>query len=201
MLGTCGDSPLNQFVKSQGIPTGGTKGERRSASSQAPPLLLQRKPYLTGSPPSRQKRRCRQECRVPPSISRVCRVVSATVPITLSYRRQIGGGLSPKFFSEFGFSRRTLVPDANRFPGILVCMAVLSCWTWRILTFSTLPAFFTFTPFSTLPPGVARLSRISNLPLLAGLSRVPRLAGLTRLSLRSRWSLRRWRWGQAATGN
>src|SRR5882762_4388963 len=54
----------NKFVKSQGIPPGGTKGERRSASSQAPPLLLQRKPCLTGSPPSRQKRRCQQECRV-----------------------------------------------------------------------------------------------------------------------------------------
>src|SRR5882762_4466282 len=27
-------------------------------------LLRQRKPYLTGSPPSRQKRRCRQECRM-----------------------------------------------------------------------------------------------------------------------------------------
>ncbi len=58
------DNTLNRFVKSQGIPTGGTKGERRSATSQAPPLLLQRKPYLTGSPPSRQKRRCQQECRV-----------------------------------------------------------------------------------------------------------------------------------------
>src|SRR5690242_4863628 len=40
------------------------KGERRSECSQAPPLLRQRKPYLTGSPPSRQVRRCRQECRV-----------------------------------------------------------------------------------------------------------------------------------------
>jgi hypothetical protein len=37
------------------------KGERRSATSQAPPLLRQRKPYLTGSPPSRQKRRYRQD--------------------------------------------------------------------------------------------------------------------------------------------
>src|ERR1700722_7393677 len=33
-------------------------------TSQAPPLLRQRKQYLTGSPPSRQERRCRQECRV-----------------------------------------------------------------------------------------------------------------------------------------
>jgi hypothetical protein len=40
------------------------KGERRSVTSQAPPLLRQRKPYLTGSPPSQQERRCRQECRV-----------------------------------------------------------------------------------------------------------------------------------------
>ena len=40
------------------------KGERRSATSQAPPLLRQRKPYLIGSPPSRQERRCRGECRV-----------------------------------------------------------------------------------------------------------------------------------------
>src|SRR5882757_1655101 len=45
--------------------TGGTKGERRPVTSRAPPLLLQRKPYLTGSPPSRRERRCRQECRVP----------------------------------------------------------------------------------------------------------------------------------------
>src|SRR5258708_11461347 len=44
--------------------TGGRKRERRSAISQAPPLLLQRKPYLTGSPPSRQVRPCRQEGRV-----------------------------------------------------------------------------------------------------------------------------------------
>src|SRR5258706_4212025 len=48
---------------------GGTKGERRSVSSQAPPLLLQRKPYLTGSPPSRRGRRRRQQCRVDPSIA------------------------------------------------------------------------------------------------------------------------------------
>src|SRR5438132_12510558 len=40
------------------------KRRRRSVPSQAPPLLRQRKPYLTGSPPSRQERRCRQECRV-----------------------------------------------------------------------------------------------------------------------------------------
>src|ERR1700721_3649835 len=33
-------------------------------TSQAPPLLRQRKPYLTGSPPSRQERRYRQECRL-----------------------------------------------------------------------------------------------------------------------------------------
>src|SRR5258708_13966875 len=42
----------------------GKKRRRRSVTSQAPPLLRQRKPYLTGSPPSRQERRCRQECRV-----------------------------------------------------------------------------------------------------------------------------------------
>jgi hypothetical protein len=48
---------------------------------------------------------------------------------------------------------------------------------------------------------------ISSLPrrtLLSGLSRVPclpGLPGLARLSLRSRWSLRRRRWVQAATGN
>src|SRR4029077_3927674 len=46
----------------------GQKGRRRSVISTAPPLLLQRKPYLTGSPPSRRERRCRQECRVSPSI-------------------------------------------------------------------------------------------------------------------------------------
>jgi hypothetical protein len=39
--------------------TSGQKGERRSLVLQAPPLLRQRKPYLTGSPPSRQERRCR----------------------------------------------------------------------------------------------------------------------------------------------
>src|SRR5260221_9974528 len=49
---------------------GGTKGERRSVTSQAPPLLRQRKPYLTGSPPSRRERRCRQEGRGSVSISR-----------------------------------------------------------------------------------------------------------------------------------
>src|SRR6202008_1850347 len=42
----------------------GQKGERRSVTSQAPLLLRQRKTYLTGSPPSRQERRCRQECRM-----------------------------------------------------------------------------------------------------------------------------------------
>src|SRR5712691_4642163 len=40
---------------------GGRKGERRSVRSQAPPLLRQRKPYLTGSPPSRRERRWRQD--------------------------------------------------------------------------------------------------------------------------------------------
>src|SRR5258706_14537602 len=49
---------------------GGTKGERRSVTSQAPPLLRQRKPYLTGSPPSRRERRCRQECPVWVGIAR-----------------------------------------------------------------------------------------------------------------------------------
>ena len=41
----------------------GGREKRREAlgkDSQAPPLLRQRKPYLTGSPPSRQVRRCRQ---------------------------------------------------------------------------------------------------------------------------------------------
>jgi len=42
-----------------------TKGERRSVSSQAPPLLRQRKPYLTGSPPSRRKRRYRPDVECP----------------------------------------------------------------------------------------------------------------------------------------
>ncbi len=80
-------------------------------------------------------------------------------------------------------------------------MAMLPCWARGILTLSTLSALFAFTPFSALPPGVASLTRISNLPgrsLLSGLSRVPWLPGL---ALRSRWSLRRWRWGQAATGH
>ena len=41
------------------------KGERRSAKSQAPPLLRQRKSYLTGSPPSRLRSRCRQVVEFP----------------------------------------------------------------------------------------------------------------------------------------
>src|SRR5580704_3694892 len=45
-------------------PHAGEKRERRPVSSQAPPQLLQRKPYLTGSPPSRRERRYRQVCRV-----------------------------------------------------------------------------------------------------------------------------------------
>src|SRR5258708_18344550 len=49
---------------------GGTKGERRSVTSQAPPLLRQRKPYLTGSPPSRREPRVRQEGQVTVSIAR-----------------------------------------------------------------------------------------------------------------------------------
>src|SRR5260221_10330483 len=49
---------------------GGTKGERRSVTSQAPPLLRQRKPYLTGSPPSPRQRRCPQECRARLGIAR-----------------------------------------------------------------------------------------------------------------------------------
>src|SRR5258708_13286704 len=44
--------------------------ERRSVTSQAPPLLRQRKPYLTGSPPSRQERRCRQKMSGDPIITR-----------------------------------------------------------------------------------------------------------------------------------
>jgi hypothetical protein len=42
----------------------GQKGERRSVTRKRLSLLLQRKPYLTGSPPSQRERRCRQECRV-----------------------------------------------------------------------------------------------------------------------------------------
>jgi hypothetical protein len=41
----------------------GQKGEALGNFTSAS-LLRQRKPYLTGSPPSRQERRCRQECRV-----------------------------------------------------------------------------------------------------------------------------------------
>ncbi len=67
----------------------------------------------------------------------------------------------PKFSSELGFSRKTLVPDANHFPSLRVGVAMLPCWTWGILTFSALS---TFSAFSTLPAGVARLARISNLP-------------------------------------
>src|SRR4029077_15329331 len=45
-------------------PPRGGKRKRRPVNSQAPPQLLQRKLYLTGSPPSRRGRRCRQVCRV-----------------------------------------------------------------------------------------------------------------------------------------
>ena len=50
------------------------KGQQRREAlgkeSQAPPLLRQRKPYLTGSPPSRQVRRCRQKLSNEGSITR-----------------------------------------------------------------------------------------------------------------------------------
>src|SRR5258708_37800439 len=72
-----------EFVKSQGIRTGGTKGERRSVTSQAPPLLRQRKPYLTGSPPSRRERRCRQECRRGVSVARGRGDVRTNVSVNL----------------------------------------------------------------------------------------------------------------------
>jgi len=52
---------LVYFVKSRELRAGGIKGGRRSVNSQAPPLLRQRKPYLTGSPPSRRERRYRQD--------------------------------------------------------------------------------------------------------------------------------------------
>ena len=61
----------------------GKKGERRSVVPQAPPLLRQRKPYLTGSPPSRQERRYRPDVECP-SIARERQTLStpvASVPI------------------------------------------------------------------------------------------------------------------------
>jgi len=61
-LTRCGLRPL--FKAHRQFGQAKKKGERRSVTSQAPLLLRQRKPYLTGSPPSRQERRCRQECRV-----------------------------------------------------------------------------------------------------------------------------------------
>ena len=79
------DKPQNKFVKSHGIRAGGTTGERRSVTSQAPPVLPQRKPYLTGSPPSRRERRCRQECRVNPSIARDRGDFRASVSLTFGF--------------------------------------------------------------------------------------------------------------------
>jgi hypothetical protein len=55
-------------------------------------------------------------------------------------------------------------------------MAMLTCWAWGILTFSTLSAFFTFSAFSTLPaviPNLALISSLTRRTLLSGLSRVP----------------------------
>jgi hypothetical protein len=120
MLGTCWDNPLNQFVKSQGIQTGGTKGERRSATSQAPPLLLQRKPYLTGSPPSRQKRRCRQECRVPRVYRGIAELSAQAFPQPLGRPRQFQLLVTPPFFIAFirhvDRMGSDLIHGINRFP-------------------------------------------------------------------------------------
>src|SRR5579872_4001035 len=74
--GTVGQLPVSAFISQwlrircrvnrqiTGNSESRGKRERRSVTSQAPPLLRQRKPYLTGSPPSRQERRYRQECRM-----------------------------------------------------------------------------------------------------------------------------------------
>jgi len=83
--------------------------------------------------------------------------------VTFIRRHQIGGGFLPKFSSEFGSSQRTLVPDANHFSSLRVCMAMLPPWTRCILTFSTLSAFFTFSAFSTLPAVVPNLALVSSL--------------------------------------
>ena len=65
LQGTASSRLFGRWMRTiHGIRTGGIKGGRRSGISQAPPLLRQRKPYLTGSPPSRRESRCRQEYRV-----------------------------------------------------------------------------------------------------------------------------------------
>jgi hypothetical protein len=64
----CGPQAENKGIEQFGQPE--QKNERRSVTSQAPPVLPQRKPYLTGSPPSRQERRYRQDMSSDPIITR-----------------------------------------------------------------------------------------------------------------------------------
>src|SRR5215472_5163886 len=68
-LTRCG---LRRLFKAHGkFEEAGKKERGARYPSQAPPLLRQRKPYLTGSPPPRQGRRCRQKMSRDPSITPV----------------------------------------------------------------------------------------------------------------------------------
>ncbi len=80
---------------------------------------------------------------------------------TTIHRHYIGGGLLPIFFSEFGLSRRPLVPNATHFSSLGICIAMLPCRTWCVLTLSA--------PI----PGLARLSLISGLTRLTRRARLP----------------------------
>ena len=51
---------MRECSREQRVELRGEKGERRPVVRRAPPLLRQRKPYLTGSPPSRLRSRYRQ---------------------------------------------------------------------------------------------------------------------------------------------
>ena len=80
---------------------------------------------------------------------------------TTIHRHYIGGGLLPIFFSEFGLRHRPLVPNATHFSSLGVCIAMLPCRTWCVLTLSA--------PI----PGLARLSLISGLTRLTRRARLP----------------------------
>jgi len=93
------------IVKSQGVRTGKTKGERRSATSQAPPLLRQRKPYLTGSPPSRQKRRYRPDVECSEYTAGSGRCVQADAGIVRRPQKLATAAVSLSHVSNIGSSR------------------------------------------------------------------------------------------------
>ena len=64
-------------------------------------------------------------------------------------------------FLRFGLRRRPLVRNATHFSSIRVCIFMLPCWTWCVLT-----------P-SALLPGLARLSLISGLTRLTRRALLP----------------------------